>query len=310
MIDITDRDSTLRRATAESVVAVLPETAERIRRGDIPKGDVGEMTRAAGLLGLKRTRDLLPYCHAIPLDYASVEVTVEDDAVRIRVQVAAIARTGAEVEAMTGAAVAALNVYDMVKPLDKTAAIGSVRVVTKSGGRTDHHLRLEKPCRAGVLLISDSVADGRAEDVAGEVVAGRLAGVGIDIAAQAVAPDTEDRIAEVVKLWADAERLDLVVCVGGTGVGPRDRTPEALRPLLDREIPGLGEAMRAHGRLRTPLASFSRSLAGQRGDAVVIAVPGSESAVEESFDALLPWLLHLLDAHSMGERHEDDGGMS
>ena len=305
MIDISDRDCTLRRATAESVVVMLPDTADRIRRGNIPKGDVAEITRATGLLGLKQTRNLLPYCHAIPLDHATVDVTVEETCVRIRVHVAAIARTGAEVEAMTGAAIAALNVYDMVKPLDKTAHIGEVRVITKSGGRSDHRIRLQQPCRAGVLVVSDSVAAGTAVDTAGVAVAEKLAAAGIDVIAQTVEPDTPERIGEVVKQWTDSDRLDLVICVGGTGLGPRDHTPETLRPLLDREIPGIGEAMRAHGRERTPLANLSRSLAGQRGPATVIAVPGSERAAGESLDALLPWLLHLFEVRNADFRHDD-----
>ena len=137
MIDVTAKPTTLRRAVAESTVEMRLETVAAIRAGDVPKGDVAEMTRATAMLGLKRTPELLPFCHPIPVDCADVRVEVEKTTVRIQVEVAAVARTGVEVEAMTGAAVAALNVYDMVKPLDPTAHITGVRLLKKSGGTSD-----------------------------------------------------------------------------------------------------------------------------------------------------------------------------
>jgi molybdenum cofactor biosynthesis protein MoaC len=128
MIDITDKRVTLRRervtlrrAVAEATVVVNPAVALAIRQGEVPKGSVADVTRAAALLGIKRTPDLLPFCHPIPIDRGRVSVEIEDGVVKVSVEVAAIARTGVEVEAMTGAAVAALNVYDMVKPLDAAA---------------------------------------------------------------------------------------------------------------------------------------------------------------------------------------------
>ncbi len=141
MKDVSDRPTTLRRATAEALVTMAPETVAAVREGRVPKGDVAGVTRAVGLLGLKRTPDLLPFCHVIPVDHAEVEVTVEDDGVRVRVSATSVARTGVEVEAMTGAAIAALNVYDMVKPLDPTARLADVHVVRKSGGRSDFRPR-------------------------------------------------------------------------------------------------------------------------------------------------------------------------
>jgi cyclic pyranopterin phosphate synthase len=307
MKDVSDRGSTLRTATAEALVTMQPETLAAVRAGAVPKGDVAGVTRAAGLLGLKRTPDLLPFCHAITLDHADVEVSADDDGVRVRVTVAALGRTGVEVEAMTGAAVAALNVYDMVKPLDATAQVAGVRVVAKRGGRSDFR-RDAAGLVAGVLVVSDSVAAGRAEDRAGAAVAAILAEAGVDVTARGVVADEPDAIAAAVRRWTDDEGLGLVVCVGGTGPSPRDRTPEAVRPLLDLEIPGLGEAARTHGGVRTPLACLSRSLGGLRGEAVVLAVPGSTGGATESVTALLPALLHLPLVRRPGFRHGDGDG--
>jgi len=303
MIDVTGRSTTLRRATAEARVTMRPETAAAVREGRVPKGDVAEMTRAVAMLGLKRTPDLLPFCHRIPVEHAAVRVEVEEAAVRVTVEVASIARTGVEVEAMTGAAVAALNVYDMVKPIDPDAAIATVRVAAKSGGRSEHRQHLDPPPRAGVLVVSDSVAAGRKVDRAGVAVREALTAHDIDVATFEVVADEPDDIADRVRRWVDDDGLGLVFVVGGTGLGPRDRTPEAIRPLLEREIPGVAEAIRGYGRERTPYAALSRAVAGQRGRSVVLALPGSTRGAAESMDAVMPWLLHVLEVVEAGYRH-------
>lgn len=303
MIDVSGRSPTLRRATAEAVVTMRRETIEKIRSGAIPKGDVIQITRGVGLLGLKQTPDLLPFCHRIPVDHAAVTVTLEEALVRIEVEVAAIARTGVEVEAMTGASIAALNVYDMVKPVDPEAAIGEVRVVKKTGGRSQFSDRFDRPVRAGVLVVSDSVSAGTAEDRAGAAVRSALEHHAVEVAVFEVVPDEPEQIANTVRSWVDDQSLDLVFAVGGTGLGPRDHTPEAIRPLFDREIPGLAEAVRSHGMDRTPYAALSRSIAGQRGTSVVFALPGSTRGAAESMDALMPWVLHIIKVFDKSFRH-------
>ena len=303
MIDVTTKPTTLRRAVAESTVEMRPETVAAIRAGDIPKGDVAEMTRATAMLGLKRTPELLPFCHPIPVDFAEVRVELEETTVRIQVEVAAIARTGVEVEAMTGAAVAALNVYDMVKPVDQTAHIARVRLLEKSGGASDFKYRGDRELRAGILVVSDRTAAGKSEDRAGAAVRAGLEAHGVTVAGFEIVPDEPEQVADQVQRWADKESFDLVFTVGGTGLGPRDSTPEALRPLLDREIPGIAEAVRAYGQERTPYASLSRTIAGHRGTTVIVALAGSTRGAAESVRGLMPWLLHLIDVFDKSYRH-------
>ncbi len=303
MIDVSGKRVTLRRAVAMATVHVLPETAETIRSGSVSKGDVREMTRATALLGIKQTPDLLPFCHRIPIDHADVQLEVCDDTVEIRVEVAAIARTGVEVEAMTGAAIAALNVYDMVKPIDKTARVGEVRVLEKRGGKSDFHDEFASPVRAAIVVVSDSVAAGKAKDSAGEAVRTKLEAHGIEVARFEVVPDEAPQIAQLVTEIADNGLENLVFTVGGTGLGERDTTPEALSDVIEREIPGLAETMRAYGRDRTPLADLSRSVAGQRGKTLIVAMPGSQRAAAESLDALMTWVMHGLKVMVRGFRH-------
>ena len=303
MIDITTKRVTLRRAVAEGRVAIRPETAEAIRRGEIPKGSVAEVTKGTALLALKRTPDLLPFCHPLPIEHGAVEVDLEERAVRVRVEVAAIARTGVEVEAMAGAAIAALNVYDMVKPVDSSAHISGVRLIEKRGGKSDQRETFDRELRGAVLVVSDSVAAGSKHDTAGQAVKEAMAHHNIRVAETDVLLDEPDLVAARVAAWCDDGGLDFVFAVGGTGLGPRDKTPEAVRPLIEREIPGIAEAIRAHGRERTPLADLSRTVAGQRGTTVVVALAGSTRGAREAMDALLPWLLHVVKVFDKTYRH-------
>ncbi len=140
MVDITQKDITLRTATAEATVVLSrSETLDAIREGRVPKGDVFEMSKAAGLLGVKKTPDLLPDCHPIPVESTTVAYEIQDLQIRILVTVKTNYRTGVEVEAMHGASVVALNMYDMLKPLDKGIEIQRIRLLEKKGGKSDIH---------------------------------------------------------------------------------------------------------------------------------------------------------------------------
>lgn len=138
MVDITHKKNTHRTAIAEAVVVFGgPETAQAIREKRVPKGDVFEMSRAAGLLGIKKTPDLLPDCHPLPIEAANVNYELNDRQIRVEVRVETIYKTGVEVEAMHGASVVALNLYDMLKPIDKGIEIRSIRLLEKRGGKSD-----------------------------------------------------------------------------------------------------------------------------------------------------------------------------
>jgi molybdenum cofactor synthesis domain-containing protein len=144
--------------------------------------------------------------------------------------------------------------------------------------------------RAAVLTVSDRASSGRLTDESGPALERMLAGAGFEVSPLVVVPDEVDRIVEF--LVASCEDHDLVVTTGGTGLGPRDRTPEATRDLLDYEVPGLAELMRSAGFAKTPLAALSRSLAGVRGRTLIMNLPGSLKGATESLEAVLPVLGH------------------
>ena len=136
MVDVGAKPETARRAVAQAIVRMKPETAAAVAAGDAPKGDVLGTARIAGIQGAKRTAELIPLCHPLPLDHVDLALHVADDAVVIDATAAVTARTGVEMEAMTAACIAALTIYDMVKGMDRGVAIESVQLMQKSGGKS------------------------------------------------------------------------------------------------------------------------------------------------------------------------------
>ncbi|HQW86367.1 MAG TPA: molybdopterin-binding protein, partial [Flavobacteriales bacterium] len=198
--------------------------------------------------------------------------------------------------------VAALTIYDMLKPIDKGVMIGGIRLLEKKGGKSDWKDRFDGPVKAAVLVISDGVASGKKEDKAGISISERLQHLGVELTGNAVVPDEPEQIAMRVNAWAN-EGIDLILTTGGTGLSPRDRTPEAIAPILDREVPGIMEAARSYGQERMPWAMMSRGIAGMIGRTLVITLPGSTRGAQETMDALFPFVLHVVKVQEHAFRH-------
>ena len=292
MFDVGDKPDTLRIATARAIVKVSAETVSLIREGKSPKGDIVDAARISATMGTKRTWDLLPYCHPIPIDHVKVDVSIKTESIEVDVQVKTTWKTGVEMESLTGASIAALTIYDMLKPVDETLAIESIKLLSKSGGLKDFYEKYDKPLRAVVIVISDSVSKGERSDKSGKLAVERLKESGFEVVDYRVIPDDPSQIESSLVRGCDELKADLVLTSGGTGLGPRDTTPESTRKVLEKEIIGISEALRMHGQRRTPLSMLSRGAAGVRGKSVVVNLPGSAKAVSESLDALLPGILH------------------
>lgn len=149
--------------------------------------------------------------------------------------------------------------------------------------------------RTAILTISDSVFHGTREDRSGAMLRSRAEALGWAVSDTAVVPDERDRISTQLLTWADSQTIDVILTTGGTGVALRDVTPEAARAVIDREIPGLGELMRAKGLQATPMAPLSRSLAGTRGSVLIANFPGSPKGAVESLEAIAHLIPHVVD---------------
>lgn len=291
MIFTDKKSETLRTAIAESVVTMKAETLARVREGTTPKGNVLELARTAGVLAAKKTPELIPYCHPIPLDGVSIDFELEERGVRVRATVRAIWKTGVEMEALTAATVAALTVYDMCKPIDKEMEIVSTKLVEKTGGKSDFREKFPKDLKAAVIVTSDGTHAGKREDKSGKIIREKLNSLGIANIEYLILPDEKEWIKKELLRLCEIGTL-LIVTTGGTGLGPRDVTVEATCEVIDREVPGVAEAMRSFGQKRTPYAMLSRGVAGLRGKTIILNLPGSSKGTEESMDALFPALLH------------------
>ena len=303
MIDITDKIKTLRVAKAQAVVKMSPETVSLIKNKEVPKGDVFEVSRAVAILSAKRVSEFLPFCHNIPVEWVGVEFDLKDEGIlKIEVTVKSIARTGCEMEALFSVMLCALNIYDMLKPVDKNIEITDIKVVEKKGGKSDFVEEIPEGFKVGVLVVSDSVFAGKKSDKSGKIIVDKLKGLGIQNIEYNIVPDEKTMIEKEVLSWCEGG-FDLILTTGGTGLSPRDTTPEAVKPLIEREIPAIMEVSRVYGQERTPYAMLSRGIAGIRGKTLIITLPGSSRGVEESMNALFPYVLHLFKVMKISEWH-------
>lgn len=293
MNDITHKIKTHRIATAQAIVKVSKqETIDAVKNKIVPKGDVLESARVAGIFGVKRTSDIIPYCHPMPIEFTQVRYNIEAYEIKIEVEVHTIYRTGVEVEAMHGASVVALTIYDMLKPIDKGIEITAIKLLNKKGGKTQYNDLLDVSVKAGVIVCSDSISAGKKQDAAGKAIIDKLKTLNISIEEYLIIPDEVKIIREKIQSMCDS-KMDLIIITGGTGLSPRDVTPEAVLPMLDREIPGIAEAARSYGQEHVPYAMLSRSVVGLKGDTLILALPGSTRGASESMDALFPHILHI-----------------
>ena len=292
MVNITHKNNTLIKALAEAVLSVSSqETIDAIVNNTVPKGNVFEMSKTAGLFAAKKNSDMIPDCHPLPIEFASIQFEIKDLDVHITSEIHTIYKTGVEVEAMHSVSVVALTMYDMLKPIDKNIEIKNIRLIEKKGGKSDIKDSGEG-INASVIVCSDSIFAGKKEDKAGKAIISSLEKNNVTINDYVIIPDEILDIQNKIK--SDVESgIGLIMITGGTGLSKRDVTPEAVRPLLDREILGVAEAIRSYGQLRTPYSMLSRSVAGMIGETLVIALPGSTKGAEESMDAVFPGILHI-----------------
>ena len=293
MVNITHKSSTLRIAVATGIVKVSHQnTIDAIQNKLVPKGDVFEFSRAAGLLACKKTYEVVPDCHPLPIEYTAIKHEINGLEIKITVEVHTVYKTGVEVEAMHGVMITALTMYDMLKPIDTQVEILNVQLEEKKGGKTDIKYAYPDTLKVAVITCSDSISKGVGEDKSGEIIVEHLNKHHLSVTNKKVIADDFDAIQKEAQNLIN-EGYQLILFTGGTGLSSRDVTPDAIRPLIEREVPGVMEAARNYGQQRTPYAMLSRGIAGFAGDSLIITIPGSPKGAEESMNAIFPYILHV-----------------
>ena len=306
MRDISHKQITLRTARAVAIIFCSDKSIELIKSNALPKGNLFDVARAAGFLGAKLTPQLLPHCHPVTIDamdftfeFITRELHTElfdenilnKTGIVIQGEAKSIGRTGIEMETLTAVSVAALEIYDMLKPVDTKLEIGNVRLLEKKGGKSDRNRYIEESPSCAVLVCSDSTAKGERDDKSGLLICDMLKKVNGNVLHYKILPDDKEAIQKQIKDWV-ADDIQFIFTTGGTGLGPRDNTVSAVKEILERDADGITEAMRTFGQMRTPLAMMSRSVAGAIGKTLIVTLPGSPNGAKESLEAILPGVFH------------------
>lgn len=304
MKDVSQKPDSLRIARATATLHAPAACIDLLRSGETEKGDPLKTARVAGILAAKRTDELIPLCHPLPIHRADVYYELAETSVRIIAEVQTIGPTGVEMEALTAASLAALTIYDMLKPYaePEDLHIEDCRLERKVGGKSHYRRALASPRSAAVVVLSDTVASGAKPDTAGAYVRDALIAANFDPVEYAVIADDADVLGTLLRKLV-ADHVGMVITVGGTGLSPRDITVDTVKPMLDVEIPGIMEAARAFGQQRMPFAMLSRGVAGYVGDTLVLTFPGSRGGASESLAATLPGIVHLLETGRTGGKH-------
>lgn len=304
MRDVSHKQITLRTAKAVAVVYCSESTIQQIQKDELPKGNLFDVARAAAFLGAKSTPMLLPHCHPVGIDGMEVrfewlkdtsmeEVSNNDQRTGIVIigEGKSIGRTGIEMEILTGVSVAALEIYDMLKPVDTTLEIGQIKLLKKTGGKSDRNRFFATPPDCAVLVCSDSTAAGTREDGSGKMISKMLQDVNANVKYYEIVPDDKETIQQTILEWVKKD-IPFIFTTGGTGLGPRDNTVEAVKEIIERDADGITEAMRHHGQMRTPLAMMSRGIAGSINHTLIVTLPGSTNGAQESLEGILPAVFH------------------
>ncbi len=309
MIDVGEKVATRRRAEAQGEIVLSYEAYQALKENKNPKGNVLALAEVAGIMAAKRTSEIIPLCHPLSLSAVHLKFILndKDHSIKVVCEARTTAQTGVEMEALCGVNAALLSIYDLSKAVDPLIEIKNIRLNLKEGGKSGlwknpNHETPQPPTRnpflqntrVAILTISDRVSKNETRDQSGPKLRLRLEAESAEIISQMVVADEISEIQNSILQIIEKYQPQLILTTGGTGLSPRDVTPEALEQISQRKIPGLGELLRQDGAKHIPTAWLSRSLACVIQKTLVIALPGSTKACDEAMDVLLPILKHSL----------------
>ena len=321
MINVGQKQTTLRRAVAQGCITVGKQVFDLIQSRQLPKGDALMLAEVAGIMGAKKTAELVPLCHPLGLDHVAIktELNTTDHSITVFCEAVTSAKTGVEMEALTGVNTALLTIYDLSKMITSALNISDIKLLLKTGGKQGIWMHPDgipkwlepaetkpqalKDITTTITTVSDRATSGEYSDESGPVLDTLLTKLGANIIAADIIADEQEEIARHIKETIAAHSPRLFVLTGGTGMGPRDVTPDALEQVCEKMVSGLGELLRHDGANKyTSHAWLSRCTAGIYKQTLIISLPGRPKAVKEGIEMLEHLLPHAL-AMVSGEDH-------
>ena len=299
MVDVTNKLLTIRIAKAVGAIYMRPETIKSIKDNVLPKGNVFNTAKVAGIQAAKKTAEMIPLCHQLNLSFIDIEFEIKSDCIFISSLVKTKEATGVEMEAISAVFGSAITIYDMCKSIDKTMEIVGVKLVEKIGGKSDH--AIEYRPNVGVITLSDGVASGTREDVSGKILANGFLDSGCPVEHRIALEDGSDKLVPIINEWISSG-VELILTTGGTGLGPRDLTIETVKGIFESKLTGIEQALHSYGIGKVKTAMLSRLTVGLVKGSIVICLPGSPGAVKDALYVLIPTIFHSF--HMMkGEQH-------
>ncbi len=316
MIDVGNKEVTRRRAVAKGTIRLSPVTLQMIQNGDSPKGNILAIAEVAGIMAAKNTSNLLPLCHPLILDSVKIWFELGEGQVQATCEVICAAKTGVEMEALTGINICLLTIYDLAKAVDPVIEITDVHLQRKEGGKSGvwNHPKVEsasakesspettfKNIRFSVGTLSDRASQGIYHDESGALLRDYVKVRSGQEEFYAVIPDEAESLRKLV-YEATEKKVDLLLLTGGTGISKRDITPETIQAMASKELVGFGELQRQSGARFTKSAWLSRSSAYVVKNTLVVLFPGSPKAVQQGLEAvgtLIPHAVRMI----RGESH-------
>ena len=315
MVDVSAKTDTHRIAVAKGKISMQAATFKLIQEGNAKKGDVLGIAKIAAIMASKRTSDLIPLCHPLAITRVAVDFELQEEthSISCTAQVETVGKTGVEMEALTGVSAGLLTIYDLSKISEPALKISDIELVLKIGGKSGIWFNpnvkkipewvnqyLPTPISlAGISIATITLSDRASQriypDLSGQKLQELLIQSGAQLVSHHLLPDEPElMLKQLHQLMAASNPPEVIITTGGTGIGQRDTVPEAIEQLHGRQIPGIGELLRLSGSKHTTYSWGSRSLATVVDKTLIITLPGSIKAVEQSINTLLPILGHLV----------------